>query len=93
MRKELLNTVNITTTGLWDGMLYSLVNNNHLPDYTASYPRIMQYAQQDFILTNNIHIMHLKRHYESIKTNKQYRHKVKMKQDRPECGLHLQRLN
>jgi len=37
--------------------------------------------------------MHLKRHYESIKTNKQYGHKVKIKQDRPKCGLHLQRLN
>jgi len=49
MRKELLNTINIMTTVLWDGMLCSLVNSNRLQDYTASYPRIMQPAQQDFI--------------------------------------------
>jgi len=59
-------------------MLCSLVNNYHLPDYTASYPRIMQSAQkEDTILTNNIHIMHLKRCYESIKTNKQNGHNIK----------------
>ena len=49
MRKDLLNTIYIMTAVLWDGMLCSLANINHLPDYTASYPRIMQSAQQDFI--------------------------------------------
>jgi len=49
MRKDLLNTINIMTAVLWDGMLCSLANINHRPDYTASYPRIMQSAQQDFI--------------------------------------------
>ena len=38
-------------------------------------------------------MMHLKRCYESTKTSKQNGHNVKMKQDRPKCGLHLQRLN